>query len=405
MDIALNRLPDKTFDALDAAIEAHTPKPPAVAVAVFKDGHPVLEAAWGVMDAESRSDVLSVRALFDLASLTKLFTTTAFLTFVSAGRVKLDDPLAHIVPEFATITPRPVDGGMDPHTKVPLPTPPERAALTVDPTRVTFRHLLTHTSGLAPWRDVFNASGPAPTPPNIPDPITREERWRKALKALYIYPFVSEPDGIVRYSDLGLMLLGEAVARLHGGPLDDAISARVTEPLKLTDVHFNPVRDGHTYQSGTVPTENDPLWRQRRVWGEVHDENACGVGGVAGHAGLFASAMSVAQFGQAWLEGGKAFNLSSQVVEAAVKEHAASAGERRGLGWMLKSAENSSAGDAFSDESYGHTGFTGTSLWIDPKARLVVALLTNSVYVGREHMQTHTLRRAVHTALAEGLNA
>jgi CubicO group peptidase (beta-lactamase class C family) len=141
------------------------------------------------------------------------------------------------------------------------------------------------------------------------------------------------------------------------------------------------------------------------VWGEVHDENDCGVGGIAGHAGLFGSAMSVARLGQAWLEGGGVFGLSESLVRESTREQAVSAGERRGLGWMLKSRENSSAGDAFSADSFGHTGFTGTSLWIDPHARLVVALMTNSVYVGREHMQTHPLRRAVNTILAEGLRA
>jgi len=405
MDIAINRIPQATFDMLDAAIQAHTPLPPAIAIAAFKDGHPVLEAAWGVVDPETRSQTVSVRTLFDLASLTKLFTSTAFLSLVSAGKVALDDSLASVVPEFGTITPRPVDGGMDPHSKIPLETPADRLGLTVDPQRVTFRHLLTHASGLAPWRDVFNAAGDAPTPPIQPDSLPQPERWRRALEALCAYPFVIAPDGVVRYSDLGLMLLAQATARLHGGTLADAIRARVTDKIGVADVRFNPVSDGYAKRTDTAPTEDDPSWRQRRVWGEVHDENACGVGGIAGHAGLFGSAMSVARLGQAWLDGCGVFGLSESLVRESTREQAVTDGERRGLGWMLKSHENSSAGDAFSPDSFGHTGFTGTSLWIDPHARLVVALMTNSVYVGRAHMQTHPLRRTVNTILAEGLRA
>src|SRR5690606_25291100 len=123
--------------------------------------------------------------------------------------------------EFGRTGPRPLDGGQDPHTKAPLPTPDDLRGQTADPAQVTFRHLLAHTSGLAPWRDVYRAAGPAPLPPDQPDPVSRRERWANALHALGGYPFVGQPgDGIVRYSDLGLMLLGEATSRLHGTPGD-----------------------------------------------------------------------------------------------------------------------------------------------------------------------------------------
>jgi CubicO group peptidase (beta-lactamase class C family) len=392
------------FQAVDALVRSHLDVSfPAAAVAVFYEDHLVLNAAWGVVDPEARARPTQQDTRFDLASLTKLFTTTAFLSLVSAGNITLDAPLESVVPEFAASGPRPVDGGQDPHSKRKLDTPPDKRGLRVDPARITFRHLLTHTSGLAPWRDVFNAAGSAPTPPDISDPVPREVRWARALAALCNYPFVSEPDGVVRYSDLGLMLLGEAVARLHGAPLETAIRERVLERLGVRNVCFNPVRDGRLSREQCAPTEDDPAWRKRRVWGEVHDENACGVGGVAGHAGLFGDAASVARLGQAWLSGSGALGIDSALVRQAVTEQATSSGERRGLGWMLRAAENSSAGESFSPDSFGHTGFTGTSLWVDPAARVVVAALTNAVYGGRERMALLGFRRALHTCIMDAL--
>ncbi|NDJ60188.1 MAG: beta-lactamase family protein, partial [Chloroflexi bacterium] len=145
----------------------------------------------------------------------------------------------------------------------------------------------------------------------------------------------------------------------------------------------------------------DPLWRGRRVWGEVHDENANGVGGVAGHAGLFASTRDIARFGQAWLTGDPRLGIEVALHEAATTQQAATGPELRGLGWMLKSPENSSAGDTFSPTAYGHTGFTGTSLWIDPERHLVVACLTNFVYGGRGRPGLHEFRREIHDLFAK----
>lgn len=346
-------------------------------------------------------------ALFDLASITKLFTTTAFLSLVSAGKTTLETPLVEVIPEFGKVTPRSIDGGQDPHSKMLLPTPAAAVGQTVDPAQVTFWHLLTHTSGLPPWRDVYRHAGPIPTPPDIPDTHLPETRWQKALAALCDYPFVGQPDGIVRYSDIGLMLLGEAVSRLHGtGNLETAIQTRVLAPLKLDDVLFNPVRSGRVPRGRVIPTELDETWRQRRVWGEVHDENACGVGGIAGHAGLFASARSVALFGQAWLKTPtETFGIAPELAAAAKREQVVSEGQRRSLGFVLKAHHDSSAGELFSADTFGHTGFTGTTLWVDPQYELVVALMTNRVYYGRENEAIHQFRRAIHTALAQYLHA
>jgi CubicO group peptidase (beta-lactamase class C family) len=403
VNLSTNRLPESAHDKLQAAVDRVLGDLfPAVTLAVIHCGEVAFNGGWGWVDPDTRQHPVTPDKLFDLASVTKLFTATAFLSLVSAGKAKLDDPLVTVVPEFGAGGLREIDGGQDPHSKERLPTPAQWVGAKADPARITFRHLLTHTSGLAPWRDVYNAPGAPPTPPDQPDPIPQAERWTRGLKAICGYAFVGQPDGVVRYSDLGLMLLGEAVSRLHGAGLETAIKERVLKPLGLQSPIFNPVRSGIP-RTETIPTEDDPGWRKRRPWGEVHDENACGVGGVAGHAGLFAHALDTAQFGEAWRTRDTRLNIDPALMEEATREHAETDGERRGLGWMLKSYVGSSAGDRFSPASYGHTGFTGTSLWIEPERQLVVALLTNRVYPGRWKEGIHEFRRAIHTILSENL--
>jgi CubicO group peptidase (beta-lactamase class C family) len=379
---------------------------PALTLAVIHNGEWMVNGAWGWIDPETRQHPVTPDSLFDLASVTKLFTMTSFLSLVSEGAVGLDTRLIEVIPEFVQSGLRAIDGGQDPHTRRMLPTPDDMRNKTADPATVTFRHLLTHTSGLAPWRAVYDAAGPPPPPPDETDPVPRKRRWEKGLEAICAYPFIGQPGGSIHYSDLGLMLLGEATARLHGTPgqLDVAIQQRVLDRLDLRSPTYNPVRN-HYDRNQIVPTENDPHWRRRRCWGEVHDENAGGLGGVAGHAGLFATAVDVARLGQAWLEADPRLRISSTLIAEAKAEQAVNGLLRRGLGWMLKSPEDSSAGDRFSKASYGHTGFTGTSLWIDPQQVLVVACLTNRVYPGRDKLGIHAFRRAIHDLLAEGADS
>ncbi len=400
----ITRLPPPVMDRLAGIVQTHLGETfPALALTVIQDGQVRLNAAWGWIDPDTRAHRVQPGTRFDLASVSKLFTTSAFLSLVSQRLARLDDPLIRVIPEFGESGPRPLDGGQDPHSKVMLATPESARGQRADPARVTFYHLLTHTSGQAPWRDVFNAAGPAPVPPTQRDPIPRAERWARALRALCGYPFVGQPgEGIVRYSDLGLLLLGAAVSRLHGTPgaLDVVLHARVFQPLDLGTLTFNPLANGCDRHM-IAPTEMDSSWRQRRCWGEVHDENACGVGGVAGHAGLFGTARDVAAFGQAWLEGDPRLGIDPALRCFATRQHEETDGMRRGLGWMIKAHQDSSAGDRFSADSYGHTGFTGTSLWIDPERKLVVACLTNRVYPGREKPGIHAFRRALHDAIVQ----
>ncbi|MFN8531821.1 MAG: serine hydrolase domain-containing protein [Anaerolineae bacterium] len=380
---------------------------PSMALAVFHRGDCILNRAWGFNDPDGRMMPTTVDTRFDFASLTKLFTTTAVLSLIDEGRLRLDTRLIDVIPEFGAQSPRPISGGQDPHTRIHLPTPPERSAETVDPAAVTIFHLLTHTSGLPPWSAVFEAAGAIPLPPDQVDPVPRAERWNRAIAAICGLAFVGQPGEAVRYSDMGFMLLGETLRRLGGvSAADDGLFApilrqRVFEPLQLATIGYLPMRAG-IRRDQIAPTEYDSMWRQRRVWGEVHDENACGAGGISSHAGLFGTALDVARFGQAWLRG-TVPGLSAALVADAVREHTETGGERRGLGWMIRSRVGSSAGQYFSDDAYGHTGFVGNSLWIDPEQQLVVACMSNRVYYGRANDGIIAFRKALHDGLWQRL--
>jgi CubicO group peptidase (beta-lactamase class C family) len=376
---------------------------PALSICVIHRGEIMLNNAWGWVDPEQQKYPVTPLSRFDLASVTKLFVETTFLTLVSEGKISLESKLVDVIPEFGRINPRSIGGGQDPHTRIHLQVEEQFRGQSVDPTQVTFKHLLTHTSGLPPWRDVYNRASDTLPPPPKPDDIYDAQRWANALEALVDYPFVGQIGDTIRYSDIGILLLGEAVVRINGSRLDTAVYERICQPLGLNSVTYNPVLGGVPLEQ-IVPTEIDTFWRNRRAWGEVHDENACGIGGIAGHAGLFATAHDVAKFGQAWLSGDERLKLSDDIKQLAIQEQA-SGQSRRGLGWMLKTQEDSSAGDLYSMSSYGHTGFTGTSLWIDPEQDLVSAVLTNRVYPGREVKGIHAFRRAVHDVIVRGIKS
>jgi CubicO group peptidase (beta-lactamase class C family) len=183
------------------------------------------------------------------------------------------------------------------------------------------------------------------------------------------------------------MLLGEVISRLHTPDvrtlslMSQDLIAQLFPEMSLSVGYIPSLITGHSSLT-FAPTEYDARWRKRRIQGEVHDENACGVGGVAGHAGLFGTADALAQFGAMWCAH-TVPNIAPELSREAIRLHAATDGERRGLGWMLRSLEKSTAGTKFGVNSYGHTGFVGNMLWIDPDQDLVICCLTNNVYYGR----------------------
>ncbi|MCY3914774.1 MAG: serine hydrolase [Chloroflexi bacterium] len=376
---------------------------PSLSACVIHQGKTVWQDARGWIDPGDETMPITVGSLFDLASVTKLIVETSFLVLVDAGAIALESRLVDVIPEFGRVTPRMIGSGQDPHTRALLPVEPQYRDSLVDPTGVTFKHLLTHSSGLPPWRSVYLLAGDRPPPPPTHLGQYDEGRWRRGLQAMVDFPFAGNIGDAVRYTDIGIMLLGEAVARLHGSRLDLAVNDLVLKPLGLGSFTYNPMLNG-VPRERIAPTELDNHWRQRRAWGEVHDENACGLGGIAGHAGLFSTARDVARFGQAWLAGDQRLAISAELRRQATSQQA-SGQFRLGLGWMLKAERDSSAGDLYSANSYGHTGFTGASLWIDPDRELVSAVLTNRVYHGRADEGIHAFRRALHDLIVESIDA
>jgi len=376
---------------------------PAAALIVARGGGVVLHRAYGFLDPETRECPAHTACLFDLASVTKLFTATAFMTLVENGRVSLDTSVAEVLPEFTGV--RPIGPTEDPLSKEPVPTDPAFSGEDVDATHVTFWHLLTHTSGLAAWRSLYRENEEASAPP-LPHQVSRDLRKRRIAAIHERYGFAYPPGSRMVYSDLGVILLGEAVARLYGGHLESAIQDAVLRPLGLRDTSFNPLAE-NTSMARIVPTEFC-AWRRRRCIGEVHDENAASLGGVAGHAGLFSTAWDVSVLGQTYLNQGRygdARILSAEAAAEMTRTHVNFDDNPRGLGWLQRSQGWSSSGRKFGPRSYGHTGFTGTSLWIDPDRELVVALLTNRVYYGRDPEGIVGFRPRLHDAVVEALRS
>ena len=372
---------------------------PTITCRVEQAGALLFEQSYGWLDPVSRLIATPADAIYDLASLTKLFTTTACLRLVDQGRIKLDQPVAELVPSFGGE--RLLGGAEDPISKQPIPLDPNwlqnEPTGIVDAETVTIRHLLTHTSGLPAWRSIYRACGRVPMQSAAIRKAELLERQKLGLSAVAAYPFVYPPGESMQYSDVGLILLGAFVAAANGDRhIGETIAKLVVEPLCLS-AHFVPEE---SLQNRIAPTELC-AWRQRRLVGEVHDENAGGLGGVAGHAGLFGTAEDLCCLGNLFLAGGKML-LKHTTIDEAIREQAVSAdGTRRGLGWMLRSEPNPSCSRMWSLASFGHTGYTGTSLWCDPEQELVVALCTNRVYNGRNPTGIAALRPAVHKAARE----
>ncbi len=371
-----------SFAAVDQLLRRCVPdRTPAAQLVVRWHGELQLQTAHGWFDPDQRARAIDLNTRFDLASLTKLFVTTALMRLVEAEKVALDQPVCQVLPEFTGQRPiRPYEDPLQTGGFVSVAATEERNGDTVDASAVTFRHLLTHSAGLPAWRPLFQQADAA------------------AARQMACETFFSAPAGQqVVYSDIGLILLGLAVERLSDQPLAAAVTELVCQPLGLTRTGYLPIGHGACDPATIAPTEAC-RWRQRRVVAEVHDENAARLGGVAGHAGLFATATDVARFGQLFLDGGDPL-LQPSTVDAMSREQVRDDQISRGLGFLRWSPEPTASSHPFGKRAFGHTGFTGTSLWIDPDRALVVALLTNEVYHGRHERQIAPLRVAIHEAV------
>ncbi len=299
----------------------------------------------------------SATTIWDLASLTKVIgTTSAMLQLVGSGQVALDSPVVRYLPAW----------------KAP------------GAERITVRHLLSHSSGMPAWRALYKEA-------------TTPEEAEQQL-------FATSPDTLpgVRYvySDLGFILLGKLVERVSGERLAQYDSSHLFAPLGMTDTRYLPPA---TWLPRIAPTEQDP-WRQKKVRGEVHDENAVRLGGVSGHAGLFSTGQDLARFARMYLRNGAldGVRVFDSVTVATFTRKQDSTISHRALGWETPTGGNS-AGSRLSPVAFGHTGFTGTSLWMDPAQGVFVLLLTNRVNPTRENRKIGGVRTALADAAVSAL--
>ncbi len=376
----LKRMNHVDFSSVDAILSTAVEEGlPAAQLVIWQRGGERFARAYGWLDPETRRRSTTLTTRFDLASLTKLFAVTVFMTLVEAGAVSLDQPVSTVVPTFSGIRAvRPYEHPLRRGEVVVV----SESKHPVDAGRVTFRQLLSHISGLPAWRPLFL----------LPDAAAAREM---ALNTFFSYL----PGTHVVYSDIGLITLGIAIERLAGRSLDAVVTGRVLEPLSLKRTCYAPALPA---QEAVAPTEFC-AWRNRRIQGEVHDENAARLGGIAAHAGLFSTAPEVARFGASFLGHGVPRLLTPETVAEVTRLQAEEGATRRGLGFALWSPDPEASGHPFSATAFGHTGFTGTSLWIDPERALVVALLTNEVYNGRADRSIGPLRVAVHRAIVEAV--
>jgi CubicO group peptidase (beta-lactamase class C family) len=357
---------------LDSAVAAGAA--PGAVLGVTVAGNRFVYATGQVgSDEPARTEPTTI---YDLASLTKVVAlTTAVMLAVDEGRLDLDAPVQQYVPAF-------VGEGKE---------------------RVTIRMLLTHAGGMAAWRPLFREAG------------TRTEAF--ALAACT--PLASSPGSATTYSDLGLIVLTQAVEAVYHERLDSLLSSRVFQPLGMTSIGFFPPSSDHPR---VAPTELDP-WRGRILRGEVHDENAARLDGVSGHAGLFGSVPDLLTFAEWVLEGwnegrreggnegrGERGNEGTATLpsyprtllpsfprslfQTFTRRQDLVPGSSRALGWDTPAA-GSSGGRFLSPSSFGHTGFTGTSLWIDPERRLAIVLLSNRVNPNRKNARWTAVRARV----------
>ncbi|MEX1062970.1 MAG: glycoside hydrolase family 3 N-terminal domain-containing protein, partial [Balneolaceae bacterium] len=334
---------------------------PGGVITVVKDGIIAWHKGYGYHDYE-RTRAVSESDVFDLASVTKVMaTTTAVMKLSETGKLDLDDPVADFIPEFNSLEKR----------------------------HVTIRNLLLHTSRLPAFRTYV-------------DEITTRDAIVEAIRK---EPLMTAADVPYVYSDLGFILLGEIVEIVSGEPLDRYIRSNFFYPMGMRSAHFNPSSLGSWMSRRILPTEIDNVFGRGRVQGVVHDERAFFMDGVAGHAGLFGSARDLAIWAQMLLN--KGYYAGNQYLKPETVDlftgHRSPVNQR-GYGFDRKSEGYSSAGTLTGMNTYGHLGFTGTSIWIDPDADTAIILLTNRTFPHRSYgSKIRSVRPAVADAVIRSI--
>src|ERR1700752_2885597 len=327
---------------------------PGAVLVVGHDGKVVYRKAYGERSLEPKRAPMTLDTIFDLASLTKVVaTTTSVMQLVEQGKIRLNDPLAKYLPEFAQ------NGKED----------------------ITIRQLLTHYSGLAPDLDL----------------TTPWESKNTAYQLAFVEPPETTPGSGFVYSDINFIMLGALVEKVSGETLDAYTEKHIFLPLKMTHTRYLPPA---SWRAKIAPTQYDE--NEHMLWGVVHDPTARRMGGVAGHAGLFSTGDDLAKFAQALLNGGDGILSTMSVEKMTSPEQPPSAPVLRGFGWDIDSPLSSNRGDLLPVGGYGHTGFTGTSMWIGPTPKPYIILLTNAVHP-RGKSNAVALRSKVATAIAAAM--
>jgi uncharacterized protein YbbC (DUF1343 family)/CubicO group peptidase (beta-lactamase class C family) len=316
---------------IDEAIAQH--QIPGAVLIVGHDGKVVYRKAYGSRALEPRREAMTLDTVFDCASLTKVIaTTTAVMQLWEQGKFRMNDPVAKYLPEFAQ------NGKQD----------------------ITIRQLLVHYSGLAEDLDLTKAwEG-------------KETAYRMAFEAAP----ERAPGAAFSYSDVNFVVLGALVERLSGESLDEYAAKHIFGPLEMKETRFLPPR---SWESRIAPTEEDENHHLLR--GVVHDPTARRMGGVAGHAGVFSTAADLALFAQALLDGGRGVLTPATIAKMTAPQQPVNGTALRGFGWDIDSPFSTNRGELLPVGGYGHTGFTGTSLWIDPATKTYIVLFTNAVHM------------------------
>ena len=355
---------DKAFRVLEEAIAARAF--PGCSFGVLAGGYIALEGALGQFTYEAGAPAVTAGTVYDVASVTKVEATTAVaMLLVQRGKLDLEMPLGELLPEF--IAGRP---GADPAR------------------RVTLRHLLAHNSGLPGYVEMFRTAATA----------------EALLRECFQLKLEAEPGARAEYSDPGFILLGKALEVIAGERLDSWVRREVFQPLGMQATGFCPPQ---AVRALIPPTEEDTSFRHRRIQGEVQDENAYVLGGVAGHAGLFSNVADLLCFAREILATGNEASTNAHLFDRATVERFAQrqgpAGSWIALGWDTPS-ENSASGRLFSPRTIGHLGYSGCSLWIDLEAAIAVVLLTNRTWPDRRSQLIREARPAFHDAIRDALS-
>lgn len=352
-----------SYSELDQLLHNLTTKKeiPAISIAIAKDSAVVFSKQYGMIYESGQS--VNADTQFDIASMTKILTGISFMQMVEKKMISLDDTIGCDFPELNTIKPIEKDGNIVGYC---------------DASKITWFDALTHTTGMGWTRKK--------TRPSLP-------HIDKGLEDIFNLPFAYQPHTRVVYSDLPIILMGKLMERILNQPLDEAINNTIIEPLNLKNTCFRRISYKESDLYNVAPTEYDTVFRKKRMWGEVHDENAFLMDGVSAHAGIFSTAEDMCKLAIAFAD---CLNqdgiIKKETAMQMIMKQAEEDGDRRGLMWQLSGCLPTSYTRCLSPLAYGHAGFTGCFLWNDPDSRLSIVLLTNDIYNGRENRKLFSYR-------------